>query len=84
MASTRSEDGRIPLLLIHGAWLSARSWENYADFQPVHPKMNGSNVTPLRNGTTHQPPQTAIRRGGSSGGLAKARVSRGTSASAGR
>ena len=23
---------RIPLLLIHGAWLSARSWENYADY----------------------------------------------------
>ncbi len=23
---------RIPLLLIHGAWLSARSWENFADY----------------------------------------------------
>src|SRR5438128_2089653 len=23
---------RVPLLLIHGAWLSARSWENYADY----------------------------------------------------
>lgn len=23
---------RIPLVLIHGAWLSARSWENYADY----------------------------------------------------
>ena len=22
---------RIPLMLIHGAWLSSRSWENYAD-----------------------------------------------------
>jgi pimeloyl-ACP methyl ester carboxylesterase len=27
-----SENGQIPLLLIHGAWLSARSWENYADY----------------------------------------------------
>jgi pimeloyl-ACP methyl ester carboxylesterase len=23
---------RIPLMLIHGAWLSARSWENFADY----------------------------------------------------
>src|SRR5437764_1306609 len=26
------ESDRIPLLLVHGAWLSARSWENYADY----------------------------------------------------
>ena len=26
------ESGQIPLVLIHGAWLSARSWENYADY----------------------------------------------------
>jgi pimeloyl-ACP methyl ester carboxylesterase len=26
------ENDRIPLLLIHGAWLSARSWENYSDY----------------------------------------------------
>lgn len=32
MESTRSENGRIPLMLIHGAWLSARSWENYVDY----------------------------------------------------
>jgi pimeloyl-ACP methyl ester carboxylesterase len=25
-------NGQIPLLLIHGAWLSARSWERYADY----------------------------------------------------
>jgi pimeloyl-ACP methyl ester carboxylesterase len=24
--------GQIPLILIHGAWISARSWENYADY----------------------------------------------------
>src|SRR5437870_9633466 len=27
-----TENGRIPLMLIHGAWLSARSWENFADY----------------------------------------------------
>jgi pimeloyl-ACP methyl ester carboxylesterase len=26
------ENSRIPLMLIHGAWLSARSWETYADY----------------------------------------------------
>ena len=31
MASTRT-NGPIPLTLIHGAWLSARSWENFADY----------------------------------------------------
>ena len=32
MSTIRSENGRIPLMLIHGAWLSARSWENYVDY----------------------------------------------------
>jgi pimeloyl-ACP methyl ester carboxylesterase len=32
MASVGSENERIPLILIHGAWLSARSWENYVDY----------------------------------------------------
>ena len=27
-----AENGQIPLMLIHGAWLSSRSWENYADY----------------------------------------------------
>ena len=27
-----AESGQIPLMLIHGAWLSSRSWENYADY----------------------------------------------------
>jgi pimeloyl-ACP methyl ester carboxylesterase len=27
-----AENGQIPLVLIHGAWLSARSWENYVDY----------------------------------------------------
>ena len=32
MGTTNGERGRIPLMLIHGAWLSARSWENFADY----------------------------------------------------
>jgi pimeloyl-ACP methyl ester carboxylesterase len=27
-----TKTGQIPLILIHGAWLSARSWENYVDY----------------------------------------------------
>src|SRR5215208_6865159 len=32
MASSRTDSDRIPLMLIHGAWLSARSWEDFADY----------------------------------------------------
>ena len=32
METTNGERGRIPMVLIHGAWLSARSWENFADY----------------------------------------------------
>jgi pimeloyl-ACP methyl ester carboxylesterase len=32
MEASEYENGQIPLILIHGAWLSARSWENYADY----------------------------------------------------
>jgi alpha-beta hydrolase superfamily lysophospholipase len=32
VADAGSENGQIPLMLIHGAWLSARSWENYVDY----------------------------------------------------
>jgi pimeloyl-ACP methyl ester carboxylesterase len=30
--STRSDSDQVPLIFIHGAWLSARSWENYSDY----------------------------------------------------
>jgi alpha-beta hydrolase superfamily lysophospholipase len=32
VASNRTNGDRIPLMLIHGAWLSARSWESFADY----------------------------------------------------
>ena len=31
MEASQTDNAQIPLMLIHGAWLSARSWENYAD-----------------------------------------------------
>src|SRR6516162_1521513 len=30
--STRSDGDQVPVIFIHGAWLSARSWENYVDY----------------------------------------------------
>ncbi len=32
MPSTDTHSDKIPLMLIHGAWLSSRSWENFADY----------------------------------------------------
>ena len=32
MATAHTGGDRIPLMLIHGAWLSARSWERFADY----------------------------------------------------
>jgi pimeloyl-ACP methyl ester carboxylesterase len=59
MATTnRIDRERIPLMLIHGAWLSARSWENFADYfekrgfavsSPEWPRKHGD-VEELRAG----------------------------------
>ncbi|HEX4189163.1 MAG TPA: alpha/beta hydrolase [Solirubrobacteraceae bacterium] len=32
MEASQTQHGQIPLILIHGAWLSARSWENYVEY----------------------------------------------------
>jgi pimeloyl-ACP methyl ester carboxylesterase len=32
MEASQTTNGQIPLMLIHGAWLTARSWANYADY----------------------------------------------------
>ena len=59
MSTTRAAGDRVPLMLIHGAWLSARSWENYADYfdkrgfavsTPEWPRKHGD-VEELRAGT---------------------------------
>lgn len=64
-AQAMKSDGKIGSSLVVDArrWLNERRWENYEGFVPAAPQMNG-NVTPLRNGTTNQPPQAVIRRGG--------------------
>jgi pimeloyl-ACP methyl ester carboxylesterase len=58
VASNPPDSERIPLMLIHGAWLSARSWENYADYfgkrgyavsSPEWPRKHGD-VEELREG----------------------------------
>jgi alpha-beta hydrolase superfamily lysophospholipase len=59
VSTTRAAGDRVPLMLIHGAWLSARSWENYADYfdkrgfavsTPEWPRKHGD-VEELRAGT---------------------------------
>ena len=30
--ASKGSNGPIPLMLVHGAWLSSRSWENFADY----------------------------------------------------
>src|SRR5690242_1139045 len=32
MQASQTTNGQIPLVFIHGAWLSARSWEKYVDY----------------------------------------------------
>ena len=58
-----AENGQIPLVLIHGAWLSARSWENYVDYfgkrgfgvsVPEWPRKHGD-VEELRETPTRRP-----------------------------
>ena len=32
MQASQTDNGQLPVMPIHGAWLSARSWENYTDY----------------------------------------------------
>jgi hypothetical protein len=59
MASNPTQEARIPLMLIDGAWLSARSWENFAGYfekrgfdvsAPEWPRKHGD-VEELREAT---------------------------------
>ncbi len=54
MATTNGIDReRIPLMLIHGAWLSARSWENFADyFGSWRPQAGTKSLPPSTAGST--------------------------------
>jgi alpha-beta hydrolase superfamily lysophospholipase len=53
---------RAPLMLIHGAWLSARSWENYVDYF----EQRGFAVTapewPRKHGDVEQMRQTPTKQ----------------------
>ncbi len=61
MADTTHTNGdRIPLVLIHGAWLSARSWENYADYFRSSCRNRGLCHRPGRGG--QRPPRESIAR----------------------
>ena len=69
MAADDAPNGQIPLILIHGAWLSARSWENYADYfgkcgfavsAPEWPRKQGD-VEELRE-TARRRPASGCRR----------------------
>ena len=68
--STRTDNGHIPLMLIHGAWLSARSWERFADYfskrgfavsAPEWPRKEGD-VEELRSGGRASSKASASRR----------------------
>ena len=59
MATRPGENGQIPLLLIHGAWLSSQSWANFSDYferrgfavsAPEWPRKDGD-VAELRGAT---------------------------------
>jgi hypothetical protein len=69
MASRPTQNDRIPLMLIHGAWLSAWSWENFADYfgkrgfdvsVPEWPRKHGD-VEELREATEELEGLTAIK-----------------------
>jgi pimeloyl-ACP methyl ester carboxylesterase len=64
MAANQNENGQIPLLLIHGAWLSARSWDNYADYFGKRGFSVSAPEWPRKQGDVEEMRQTA---GGSAG-----------------
>jgi pimeloyl-ACP methyl ester carboxylesterase len=58
MELSHTQNGEIPLMLIHGAWLTAQSWENYADYfgrrgfavsAPEWPRQQGT-IQEIRDG----------------------------------
>ena len=55
---------QIPLLLIHGAWLSARSWENYVDYFGAHGYAVSAPEWPRKHGDVEELRQTADESAG--------------------
>lgn len=64
MDANETRDSQISLILIHGAWLSARSWENYAEYFGKR----GFDVSvpewPRKQGDVEQIRETAAEAGG--------------------
>src|SRR5438067_1320274 len=60
MEASHTENGQIPLILIHGAWLSARSWENYADYFGKRGFAVSAPEWPRKRGDVHLHPPTEV------------------------
>ena len=65
MEASRTQNGQIPLMLIHGAWLSARSWENYAEYFGTRGFAVSAPEWPRKHGDVEEMRETA----GESAGL---------------
>ncbi len=55
-------NGNVPLLLIHGAWLSARSWENYSDYFSKRGYAVSAPEWPRKHGDVEEMRETAEDR----------------------
>ncbi len=64
MSSTDTENGQIPLMLIHGAWLSSRSWENYIDYFGKHGFAVTAPEWPRKQGDVEEMRETADESAG--------------------
>src|SRR6201984_746584 len=68
MAATPTDNDQIPLILIHGAWLSARSFENYADYFGKRGFAVSAPEWPRKHGDVEQMRETAEASAGLGGG----------------
>jgi pimeloyl-ACP methyl ester carboxylesterase len=59
-----TENGQKPLLLIHGAWLSARSWQNYVDYFGKRGFAVSAPEWPRKHGDVEEMRQTADESAG--------------------
>src|ERR1700722_15069399 len=59
MGASQSQNGQIPLMLVHGAWLSARSWENYVDYFGRRGFAVSAPEWPGKHGDAEEPRETA-------------------------
>jgi pimeloyl-ACP methyl ester carboxylesterase len=59
MATGSAQNGQIPLVLVHGAWLSALSWENYADYFAKRGFAVSAPEWPRKHGDVEEIRQTA-------------------------